>query len=397
MGDGPDLIGRRLREVRAWRGLSLRATAELAGLSASYLSRIERGERPVERRSTVEALAGALRVAPTELTGRPVAPHTPGESEGHAAVEDLRGALRDIELDAVTPESTGGLRTLPELRHDVDRAAAASFACDYRCLGAVLPDLLPRVWAHAGRIDGARTLLIECLFHAFYLAKDLGYRDVGWSIAGHLHRAAEATDDPAWVAIADYMRAEAMVGAHARTRALEAVVRSADALTPDAGPAGQAYGMLRLSAALQSAATGAVDVVPDYLAEAADISRHTGDGNFGGQHFGPRNVAVWRVAMAVEVGEIDRVPELAEAVDVEALPLGRRAWFLMDVGRGLAAQRGRETVAVDTLRQAEELAPQLVHANPFVRETVADLLRRARRDAGGRELRGIAYRMGMGA
>jgi transcriptional regulator with XRE-family HTH domain len=50
-------IGRRLRQIRLWRGLSLRVAADLAGLSASHLSRIERGERPVDRRSTLEAYA----------------------------------------------------------------------------------------------------------------------------------------------------------------------------------------------------------------------------------------------------------------------------------------------------------------------------------------------------
>lgn len=56
-------IGRRLREVRVWRRKSLRAVAELAGISESYLSRLERGERPVDRRSTLEALARAARGA----------------------------------------------------------------------------------------------------------------------------------------------------------------------------------------------------------------------------------------------------------------------------------------------------------------------------------------------
>lgn len=45
--------------------------------------------------------------------------------------------------------------------------------------------------------------------------------------------------------------------------------------------------------------------------------------------------------------------------------------------------------------RAERLAPQLICSNPFVRETVANLLRQARRDAGGRELRGLAWRMGV--
>jgi hypothetical protein len=41
------------------------------------------------------------------------------------------------------------------------------------------------------------------------------------------------------------------------------------------------------------------------------------------------------------------------------------------------------------LLHAEQLAPQLIYHDVFVRETVADLLRQARRDAGGRELRGL--------
>jgi hypothetical protein len=45
------------------------------------------------------------------------------------------------------------------------------------------------------------------------------------------------------------------------------------------------------------------------------------------------------------------------------------------------------------LPHAEHLAPQLIHNDLLVRETVAGLLRQARRDAGGRELRGLAWRM----
>jgi hypothetical protein len=47
------------------------------------------------------------------------------------------------------------------------------------------------------------------------------------------------------------------------------------------------------------------------------------------------------------------------------------------------------------LLRAETLAPQLVRNNVFVRESVADLLAKARRDAGGRELRGLAWRLGI--
>jgi hypothetical protein len=104
------------------------------------------------------------------------------------------------------------------------------------------------------------------------------------------------------------------------------------------------------------------------------------------------------VALALELGEPGRVPELAREVEVAAIPSpGRQATFYGDVGRGLATIRGREAQAVEALHRAEALAPQRMHTNPFVREIVVDLLRRARRDAGGRELRGMAYRMGVAA
>jgi hypothetical protein len=51
---------------------------------------------------------------------------------------------------------------------------------------------------------------------------------------------------------------------------------------------------------------------------------------------------------------------------------------------------------VAALLRAEKIAPQRIRPNPFVREAIGDLLRRARRDAVGRELRGMAYRMGLG-
>jgi hypothetical protein len=41
------------------------------------------------------------------------------------------------------------------------------------------------------------------------------------------------------------------------------------------------------------------------------------------------------------------------------------------------------------------LAPQQVRNNVFAREAVTGLLASSRREAGGRELRGLAWRMGV--
>ncbi len=56
-----------LRRVRRRRGLTQVELAGLAGLSYSYISMVETGQRRLTRRDHVNALAAALRVAPAEI------------------------------------------------------------------------------------------------------------------------------------------------------------------------------------------------------------------------------------------------------------------------------------------------------------------------------------------
>jgi hypothetical protein len=180
-----------------------------------------------------------------------------------------------------------------------------------------------------------------------------------------------------WGAVAEFIRGHAVVGNHARERGLMRARRRAAALVPDAAKAGQVYRMLHLSAALQAASLRRVDDSRDHLAEATATAARTGDGSSAGLMFGPNNVGVWRAALAVELGEGGRVAELADQVDVAAIPsAGRQATFYGDVGRGLAQERGREDQAVQAFRHAEDLAPQRLRTNPYVRAAVTNLLPR---------------------
>ena len=56
-----------LRRVRRRRGISQTALAGLSGLSVSFVSMVETGQRPLRRRDDINALAAALRVPPTEI------------------------------------------------------------------------------------------------------------------------------------------------------------------------------------------------------------------------------------------------------------------------------------------------------------------------------------------
>ncbi len=144
------------------------------------------------------------------------------------------------------------------------------------------------------------------------------------------------------------------------------------------------------------------DVVADHLGEAQAIADTLpADGadkhGFGSLYFGTDNVGIWRVSIAVESGDPGRARELARQVRPSQVPsAARQAMFWADLGRGMAMERTTRDEAVAALLRAEQIAPQRIRPNPFVRETVTDLMRRARREAIGRELRGMAYRMGVG-
>jgi transcriptional regulator with XRE-family HTH domain len=56
-----------LRRARRRRGLTTTAMAELAGLSQSFISLVETGQRQLLRRDHINALAAALRVPPAEI------------------------------------------------------------------------------------------------------------------------------------------------------------------------------------------------------------------------------------------------------------------------------------------------------------------------------------------
>jgi len=98
----------------------------------------------------------------------------------------------------------------------------------------------------------------------------------------------------------------------------------------------------------------------------------------------------------LEFREHGQALQAAQTVHPELLPgTSRAAEFWADVGRALAGEKKTRQQAVGVLLRAEQLAPQRIRHDLFVRETVAGLLRQARRDAGGRELRGLAWRMGL--
>jgi hypothetical protein len=130
---------------------------------------------------------------------------------------------------------------------------------------------------------------------------------------------------------------------------------------------------------------------------AAELAERTGEGNAYWLGFGPTNVGIWRMAAARETGDHQRVVSIAETLrpDVYAdRSLQARYW--VTYGRALSKLRRRSDDAVLAFRRAEAISPHHVHREPFVREALAGLLARSRRDSpAGRQLRRMAYRAGL--
>ena len=234
---------------------------------------------------------------------------------------------------------------------------------------------------------------------AMWTTKRLGGRGLPSLASRAVTECAETLGDPAWLGYAVWLRGDA-IGQLDRHAQYQRAVDAADALSAhaDDGAALQACGMLHLSASLAAGARGDHATSATHLEEAAGLAGRmdTEVGDWAGLWFGPTNVGVWRTSLAVELGDHGQAIAAAAAVHPELLPgTSRQAEFLGDFGRALVAEKKTREKGLRILIHAEKIAPQRIRQDMFVRETVSDLLRQARRDAGGRELRGLAWRMGV--
>jgi transcriptional regulator with XRE-family HTH domain len=398
--------GARLRTLRRWRGKTQAELAGLAGLSPSFLSMVEHGSRMLDRRSQIAALASALRVSETDLVGAPHLTPDPLQADPHMAIPPLRVALQTNSLSEPACEQA---RPLPELVQELrEQVEPSFFACDYVRLGqhlpAVIDELHYRVAVPADEAAHRLALqtLVEACAYAAFRAKDLGYPDLAHLAATRASEAAAILDEPVARGKASYVWLQTMPRAGSWDRALHAAERAASTLAAhvrDDRLGIQVLGQLTLTVALAAAVTQKGDAASEWLDEADRLADRVPDDPARGWHsFSKTNVGVWRVAIGVERGVSGRgVLELASAVDEARLSArrSRLTAFRSDVGRGLARDPRTQADAVRWLRRAEQTAPQRIRNSATVRESVAYLLNRARADAGGRELRGMAARMGL--
>lgn len=398
-GPGSAEAGENVRRLRRWRSMDQATLAGLAGRSQSWLSRVESGRLRLDRTTDVEALAAALEVHPGDVTGRPHRPAGGRTYEIDALLPAIRVALVDDVPDARP-------RQVAELAGRVQHLSRLMWRDgDLTGLAAALPEVLGEVRLAAA--DGgteedrqqALQLLAVVTSVAFPMLKNLGHTDLALVAANRSVAAADELGDPLWRAYAGFRRSHALVPAGSPARALEVARRAVDQLEPHLGddPAAlRMFGMTHLTAALWAARAGQQDVTATHLAAAEEAAGRLGeDGEFFDIVFGPNQVRIHRVGIAAQLGEGDRAPELARKVDTAAVPAVHRAMLAANLGHGLGqARRGDD--AVRALREAERIAPQRMRTSQHMRSLVMAVLGQRMRPASLRELRGLAYRVGIG-
>jgi len=379
-------LGRKIAAERRRRGLSQPELARMVDRSVAWVSQVERGVRKVDRMSVLEALASALDVPLAELAAEApvvaaVTEETPGAS-GLRLVLSGAYALRAM-LDGRRSPAVGTLRGKARKAWELTHAGRYTELAEL--LRGLVPDLETAARATA---EDQRAEVFELMAATYQacsaaLAK-LGEPEAAWIAA-----------DRAMAAAGAFRLVFVFISARHYDQAEETARTAAEALWPlaDGGDpqAMSLWGGLTLQRAVIAARINDPDTAYDQLERAKQIAGRLGEGrNDYNTEFGPANVGLQEVAIAVDLGDAGRALRASYAVDTSGLSAERRARLLIEVARA-HAQRRQADEAVTALLRAEQITPELVRGHVLVRQLVSDLL--TMQDPPAAELRDLARRL----
>ncbi len=397
--DYQQALGKKIAAERHRRGLSQPELARLIGRSVAWVSQVERGVRRIDRMSVLESLAGALDIPLAELAAE--APIVAAVTEESPAAGELRLVLSGVHslkamLNGHQSPSLDDLRDRTAKAWDLTHEGRYADLSDL--LRALVPDLETAARALPADEHGAVFEQMAAAYQACSAALDkLGEPEAAWIAADRAMAAAERAGNPLLVAAGAFRLVFVFMSARHYAQAEETARTAADALwhLADDGnlEAMSLWGALILQRAITAARTGDADAAYAHLGRASSMADRLGSGrNDYNTEFGPANVALFEIAIAVELGDAGRALRTAAALDASELSAERRARMLIDVARA-HAQRRHVVEAVSALAQAEDITPEQVRGHYLARQIVSDLM--SMQDPAGPELRALSVRLGM--
>jgi hypothetical protein len=272
-------------------------------------------------------------------------------------------------------------------------------AAQYREVAGWLPSLVESVDALVAEGPQDRrheALKLQCRgsIAAAKLATKLGDASAAWRAANRAATSALRADDP--FGQAAYQLACALLESGRREEAEQVAVESGEAIT-DTDPRSLTWrGSLMLISSIIAARGQDRPRADQRLGHAQQLAERLGaDANIGWTAFGPTNVLIHRMSVALALEEPQTVLTAAEQIDIGSVPSGlrgRQAQFHLD-SAWAHVRLNNDPFALIHLLDAERVAPQLVHRNSTAHALIQDLLSRERRmRVPG--LRGLAQRGG---
>ncbi|MBB4914218.1 helix-turn-helix domain-containing protein [Streptosporangium saharense] len=391
-------LGRRIAQERRRRGLSQPELAKMIDRSVAWISQVERGVRKVDRMSVLEKVAEVLDVPLSELAAE--APVVAAVNEEIPDATSLRlllsgtHALRAMLHPVSAPPAE-------EIRPQVERAWELTHESRYTELTRLLHELVPTLETAVRSAQEGRAAEFFELLAATYqacsaaLAK-LGEPEAAWIAADRAIVAAERTGDPLLVAAGAFRLGFVFMGARHLDQVEETARTASHALWPlvEAGrpEAMSLWGALTLQRAVAASLVNDADTAYRHLDRAREIAERVGEGrNDHNTEFGPANVALHEVSVAVELGDAGHALRAGSKVDVSVLSGERRTRLHIELARA-HAQRRQIDEAVSALLAAEAITPEQIRGHRTVRRLVSDLL--TMQDPPSPNLRALADRVG---
>ncbi|MET8369480.1 helix-turn-helix domain-containing protein [Micromonospora sp. DT68] len=393
-------LGRRIALHRQRRGLSQREFARLIDRSETWLSQVERGARKIDRMTVLERLAQVLDVPLSELA--PEAPVIAAVHEEPQAATELSLALSSSHALAAVLRTEPPPVDIDELSDRVERAWSHTHASEVTQVGELLVQLLPDLESAARSTEGeGQRAVYAALARAYHacaaVLSTIGDSGAAWVAADRAIAAAERAEDVLLMGEGAFRLTLVFQAARRLDRAHQTASTAAAALEDraDVGEPGalSVSGALHLQLAVVAARQNDAERAYREIEAARRAAERLGeDRNDYNTEFGPTNVALHEVAVAVELGDAGLALRTAATLDPSGLSPERRSRYLIDIARA-HGQRRNLAAAVEALTQAADLTPERVAAHPLARGLVADLLRMDQSEDS--DLRALAERFGM--
>jgi transcriptional regulator with XRE-family HTH domain len=374
-------LGRKIAFTRKRRGLSQKEFARLLGRSEAWVSQVERGVRRVDRMTVLEKVAAVLELPLAELAAEAplVASVAGGEVPEARRLRLVLSAAHSLQamLGRHEPSDVAALEA------EVDRAWGLAHDGRYTELAGLLERLVPKLEGATCSAPEGRTAdlfrLTARMYHACSAAlANMGEPEVAWVAADRAVVAAARAGDALLMAAGEFRLSIVFLGARHFEQAAHVSATAADALRPLAESGDVAAvalrGALTLQRALAAARLDQAEKAYAHLQQARAMAEQVGPGrNDYNTEFGPLNVNLHEVAVAVDLGDAGIALRAAENVDASTLSVERQTRFHVNVARA-HAQRRQAGDALAALLRAHTLSPGLVRALPVVRQLVSDLL-----------------------